>query len=456
MKRAWFGPEPFVRATEFICIIFATCMILYAVLFLDELSGFGLNQARHDIVRPEPEALIPILACPNATFKQNGTFTFDTGLGFKVEESLGPHFGLDELVGKIHVTHGEPDQSTSIQVDVFVGSSLEQQLDTIDVVQENEALLIRPFEASYIPSRPQNSSCTYVIVRVAIKPHLLLWRNFNISSTVLPIEFAKNLDFEGYHVFASSTTGSIASSELLSFTAHEMTVHTTTGTVFGNWSLGSSLIIEGGSGAIDIDLSPKQWSSGPWTGGDLAVSSNTGNISIRMPFAKDTLSMRNYTTIINSTSGSIRGSLVHGAHAYLSTGGSIDVDVLPYYVLHEPRSNLTTSGGDGRHEVRVWPPVDSRWVGDESNVTVVDEMDSTHRQRSGKMKLRYPENWSGKVNGCATHGVFSVDESFKNVSRQHECVSAERGTGRSNMRVEIENGDAEVVVSHIICMKTSS
>jgi hypothetical protein len=233
--------------------------------------------------------------------------------------------------------------------------------------------------------------CVNMIVYV--KHGYLLWEKFSVSTSTSPIELAHNTNFESSNFFLSSINGDIACATAFDYltqlhiTAHTMHIFSQTGTIFGDWALGADMTIHSGTGNVKMDLRPYQWSSGPWTAGNLNVTSTSGNIDIHMPFLLPSPSRRKYITSIISVSKSITGELMHGFETNLTTKtGLIDVVLLPFNAYPYHYSQIRTLSDQGNTRLQVLEPVKDPFYSD----LVMNKTVSLHEVMHGNLWIQYP------------------------------------------------------------------
>jgi hypothetical protein len=390
--------------------------------------------------------LIPFPTCnTSSNFLSDFDFSFSVVDNFKILDLLPNNHNV---VGKIHVTRADESQHSDINIRVRVGSESAKEFRQIQVIPSDDGLLIQSPITTATDVSDENP-CSFIYVIVYVKPKLMVWGTFDVNSTILSVELDKTATFEGYHFSFSSIYGSIASSNVVNYTilqyvtAHEMRLTTTTGTIFGNWSFGSTMTIEGGEGPIDMHIVPYRWSSGPWTLGILSASTSSGNISIKTPFDKDKLSMRNYTTHISSKSGSIIGALIHGSSTSLHTiSGSIDVDILPYNVYRQFGSDIATSSQQGSTDIRILSPIKDSYY----NENPLNWTTSSHLQLEGSLKLQYPREWWGRLYGLANRSNLTLQgPELKDIHHQdNRSVSARKGDGGSELLFAVHHGVVEL------------
>ena len=330
--------------------------------------------------------------------------------------------------GKVRFATGDPQQPYNFMVGVDVAGSSQQAIDSVvwPIHSKFNAMYIRCVEF-----RPEDEATAdwdatiHVGVTVFVKPHTLQFGEFKVTTGVLDIEIDEGLIYETYHMHLYSREGSIYGRETQDFTAHEISAVAQSGCITGNWSLPMQIVLQTGGRnprdkGIDIDLTPKMWSSGPSTQGIISATTQGGDIDIRMPL-DDNLSLRNMSINVQSQVGSISGAFVTGYDTSLSTlSGSINATLLPYFGLQDTCA-LRTSTAAGSTTIRVLPPVIDNYY----RINPLKNTKSEHSTRSGSLNLSYPPQWVGAALGLSETGhVFAEGDRFSTIVQEDHLVVA--------------------------------
>jgi hypothetical protein len=126
-----------------------------------------------------------------------------------------------------------------------------------------------------------------------------------------------------------------------------------------------------------------------------------------------------------------------------SVAGSINVDLLPYS-SGESSTILSTKTTDGESDITVRAPYKTAGV-------AISKMVSTHTSISGQLKLNYPQEWEGHLEGQSVTGVLHLQGKDLELIRQDERpgmnrVEAKKGNGGSTMVFKTLNGGCDVLV----------
>ena len=416
------------------------------------MSIVGCSTIPQSLLRGQ-SVKIPFRSSTALPFNREVIFNFDIDQRyytdhFTVEEAIDTEVAKGGLTGGIHFVSGHVKQAHSFIVLVRSSASAEDVLDDIVTTATSHELRVSNSEHCAGETRDAKVDVSIVII---VRPHSLQFGGYGttITSNSLDIKLWPGLWFETYHMKLSSHSGSIISSELQSFTAHSIHVETTSGSVTGNWSLPGSITLITKNGSIDIDLLPKQWSSGPTTGGDLTARSTTGNIDIRMPTVQEFLSLRNGTTDITSILGHIRATLMHSAVTNVRTQvGSINITLVPYWAFPQwggiQHNYITTEIGLGSMWVDVLPAIVDSYY----EILPLCFTNSTHRVDGGYMNLKYPRDWCGRAHGSISYGgTLNVSgEDFEVIEQDSRHVRLQRPPYGSNLYFEVEGGTAELLM----------
>ena len=332
--------------------------------------------------------------------------------------------------GNLKLRRGDPEQSHNFMVGVSMSASSQMALDSViwPMHEDGRSVFIRCVEFPATNNdKPYWDASVQVDVTVFIKPHSLQFGRFDVNVGSLDIEVEKGLEYESYYMSLFSRQGDILGSETDAFTAHDIRVATLNGSIRGTWSLPGSIALSTGGWRtldkpIDINLIPKRWSAGPSTGGTVSATTQGGDITIRMPLAENSLSLRNTSIDIHSQSGSISGSLVTGIRTSLTTGGSgtINATLLPYFALPDT-SFIFSSTTAGDTHVQVLPAVIDSYY----KIDPLSNTKSEHSATMGNVDLQYPREWEGVALGLSETGDVSILGSyFNSITRLEHLVVA--------------------------------
>ena len=182
--------------------------------------------------------------------------------------------------------------------------------------------------------------------------------------------------------------------------SRETIIDLTSGSVRGTYALYDLLSIHTTSGSIDINICPKNASASAIKPAALRLGTSSGSIRAHTP----SLSVpdRNYQTTIQSSSGSIDVSLVHGTHTSVrSSSGSLSASLYPSGA-NTTRSDIDTHVNSGRTQIVVHPAL-------VNSTDPLRKLFGSYHYLSGSFELSYPPSWEGTVEGVVASGSVDID-----------------------------------------------
>lgn len=243
-------------------------------------------------------------------------------------------------------------------------------------------------------------------------------------------------------------------------------IETTSSRITGMYALRDGLSLKSTSGSIEISVDPKEATTeDPNHPADFHAASNSGSVDVGYLTAgigRDKIPKRDYHTRVETSSSSIKGSYILGSTAtFGSNSGTLDFSLLPYH--SDVKSTLHTDSGSAQTKLHVLSPYTAS---DSAAATtgkdgVLGHLSSTHKSRSGALKLRYPDEWEGVVDGQSTSGSCKVrgkdveiliDNDFgKGVpgGKSYHHVTARKGYGESRLNFATTSGSVDVLVGQV-------
>ncbi|KAK4888232.1 hypothetical protein LTR27_012842 [Elasticomyces elasticus] len=210
----------------------------------------------------------------------------------------------------------------------------------------------------------------------------------------------------------------------------------------GQYSLYDLLSIHSSSGSININVRPEPPDKQHPVPARLIVEGRSGSMNINM--AGYEIPERDYVVSIDSQSGSVRGSLVHGRQtSVMSRSGRIDLD-LSISGANNTASSLNTRSESGGTDITVHNQhiFDTRAAGSGPSIK---QMSSTHSSGSGGLVLRYPREWEGTIQGQTGSGGLRLHGADVDVvSRGPHSVYAKKGKGDSTLSFRTGSGSVDV------------
>ena len=270
----------------------------------------------------------------------NFDFNKPTELAFAQESHnprrYGPEFDYVRTAGKVEVLKQDSLSNIRIALDIRSSDPQLTSSESLSIVKSSSALTVRtprrtPRESS--SAGGAESPCIYVAATISIPPGTTL-ENLGINTETLSVTFFPGLDYaitNSTEINAHSASLSLSTDEppSIDINARETYIHVTSGSVTGSYPLYDILDISTKSGSIDIDVEPKDAGGGDVQPAILRLSSQSG--SIRAFTSTVSVPARDYQMSVNSLSGSIDATLLHGSHTSLrSHNGRISADLYPY------------------------------------------------------------------------------------------------------------------------------
>ncbi|KAI4104753.1 MAG: hypothetical protein L6R37_003107 [Teloschistes peruensis] len=335
-------------------------------------------------------------------FKHPSSFTF-TQLVQEPEGSIAASGNTPVGThGEIHVKLA-PGPSKSIWIDSEIHHH--KQLWVSTAVDKDAITLTSP------PSTSGNDVpyCVHIKTTIWIPKGLDL-SSFNIHTDSLSVIFADNVPFRpNTPISISAPEGSVelhSTHQTLSslfIDALETTV-LSSGSVKGHFTLRDSLAIHLSSGSIEIDLALASSPSNTTDSAHLDLETTSGSIRVAtttiatpdaIPKHKD------YRSSLRTNSGSIHATLVHGSATDLrSDSSSVHASLFPHGDL-DNRSDITTKGLSGSTDIVLYPSL--------TNPTEpMRNLYASYTGISGSVRVQYPVQWEGKVEGSTVSGHIGV------------------------------------------------
>jgi len=206
----------------------------------------------------------------------------------------------------------------------------------------------------------------------------------------------------------------------------------------GQFELYDLLGIRSHSGSINIGVRPHPADKDFPAPARLVIESHSGSVNVNM--AALAAPERDYFASIESWSGSVGGSLIHGRDTtVLSHSGSINMR-FSLSGADNASSTLSTTSESGRSDITVLNP--ARFAGAKSSIK---EMTSTHVTKSGSLSLRYPRDWEGIIEGhTQSAGLTLYGRDVEVIERRQHYVLARKGKGDSRLTFHTASGSASV------------
>ena len=356
-------------------------------------------------------------------------------------------FSLHELINKgnlisggvsgtIRVVRGEAYQQENIQVRLSFRANEDFAAEQIRYAVTDSSLSIE------VPGLERNDRpffrepCLGVGIIISIAPGVQL-ENFQIITD----DFHVNLTSESDVAILNTTEivlhrgGSLSSDH---FDSRRTIVDAGNGAVKGSFALRDLLSITTLSGMIDVSVDPQNNSQAYPAPAESVFRSVDGAITVAFP-SSDSLEAasvpdRDFRTTVESTSGAIRGSFLHGSSTKIqSSSGSIEASIQPLHADSDT-STIETKTESSRIGIRVSESLYEPQI-------PIRHLSSFHQSGSGSIKLEYPKVWEGKIRGTTGSGKAVLEgKDVQVLSKSNRKVLAMKGYGKSELGFQSSSG----------------
>jgi hypothetical protein len=196
------------------------------------------------------------------------------------------------------------------------------------------------------------------------------------------------------------------------------------------------LSIRSTSGSLNVGIHPQPANEKNPVPAEVLVSSWSGSLSVNFP--PFNVPEREYHVSIDSRSGSIAGTILHGRKTSITSRSSmINVQLAPYGT-GDYSSTLSTTSYSGSQDITILNPVMSPG-------TSINKMSSVHSAHSGSMTLRYPREWEGTIEGHTRSGSMNLyGRDLDVIRRVGHYVLAKKGNGSSTLNFHTNSGSVDV------------
>ncbi|KAF2098867.1 hypothetical protein NA57DRAFT_76103 [Rhizodiscina lignyota] len=196
------------------------------------------------------------------------------------------------------------------------------------------------------------------------------------------------------------------------------------------------LSIRSQSGSLNVGINPQPADEENPVPAELLIDSHSGSVSVN--FATFNAPERDYITSIDSHSGSVDGTILHGRKtSIVSHSGRIDLQ-LPLHGAGNYKSTLSTTTVSGSQAITLLSS--TRHAGKS-----ITEISSVHRARSGSLTVRYPREWEGTIEGGTQSGSIRLHGGdIDIIRRSSHDVFARKGNGNSTLNFHTGSGSVDI------------
>ncbi|THY97074.1 hypothetical protein D6C93_04578 [Aureobasidium pullulans] len=388
----------------------------------------------------------------------------ETALSFKAKERFsfvevteGTNNPSSDINGQVHILSGKEDQKDPVIVEFKVAKSPGASTSHFKVDYTSESLRLN----SPASDGGHANGCMEIDLSIYVKPGAK-FEHLEVATEHLDIEiepglFPPSQDTENPGrddaFYISNTTDFIAVSGDVSAayweSGRETRIDLTSGSVSGRFALRDILSIKTTSGSIDVNVEPKPESETDPRPASFSAETVSGSIKAIFPVSGtvEDIPSRLYSTKIDSKSGSIHGDYIHGLNTDIYTAsGSIDTNILPCSA-NSTGSWLRTETVNGGIRVNVLPPY-------ENPKDILKRLRSVHKTKSGSLKIKYPQQWEGKIEAVTMSGHVDLDgkdvkvlKAWKGPVGVH--LIAQKGRGSSGMDLGTVSGSIKATIGDV-------
>ena len=229
--------------------------------------------------------------------------------------------------------------------------------------------------------------------------------------------------------------------------SRETIIDVSSDSIRGTYELYDLLSIHTQSGSIDISVNLHNASASAPKPAILRLSSASGSIRVRAGSIGssffDKIPQREYQTQVQSQSGSLHITAIHGTHTSLKTqSGGIMASLYPH-CSNSTFSAISTSSASGHADITVHP-----FMNDPS--APLRNMNAEYSYGSGSMNIRYPSTWEGTIQGRTSSGSITVDWEGLKIVKNHigagqREIEAYKGDGKGTLKFRGRSGSMHLL-----------
>lgn len=300
----------------------------------------------------------------------------------------------------------------------------------------------------------RHGACIHTLITIWVTPGTIL-QGFKIETQSLSLFFHPGLHYsvvEG-QLSLTSTSGSISfpptttslspflsppnpSPHSTSINPREIIIHTTSGSVTGNYPLHDLLSITTQSGSIIINLDLKPASTTSPQPAKLHINTSSGSIHITTPLLlSQSIPQRDYQTTISSLSSSLDLTIPHGSTTTLTTqSGRLAATLHP--IQYHPHSSSSSSSSSYLSTHSTSGATHITLLNSRTHPALLRNLHATHVHVSGSLDLYYPSQWEGSIVGETVSGQMGIEWPGTRIVRDVR-------DGARGRRIEATRGEGE-------------
>lgn len=367
---------------------------------------------------------------------------FGSSSRVSIEEAMhqldGPY---RRIQGWVHITKAPADQAAgTVQARMSYAVSPSIDVDSIRYDATSDSLTIGdPSTPPGFENVPAGSACLGMSIVLYMAPGAIL-ETLDVRATHLGMQIHDGVDFSVKNTTSISLTSGTLDASMLK--SQQTFLRTTSGSISGKYALSDLLAIDTKTGSVNIDVAPQAAASGGPSSAVFRASSHSG--SMRIDFERKRIPERDYQVYLNSTVGSMDGSIIHGSTTIISSvAGSVTADILPFKSGNYA-STLDTITHSGQMNITLRAPYKAKSI-------PMMGMTSTHKSVSGGMGLKYPKEWQGKIDGTSLSGELHLQGDELELLGQDDTpgknhIEAKKGNSGSKMAFDTVSGGCDIKI----------
>ncbi|GAB1743049.1 hypothetical protein NU219Hw_g8744t1 [Hortaea werneckii] len=390
-------------------------------------------------------------ACTFNYYSDSISFEFAKLDDFALVELLEPTFNdLGAITGNIWIMPAPPEQEVDVKVWVSFATTAPWRVTDASYGLSKSGLELRFPKMEGTPKSYVREPCMDVGMIVYVKDRVQIneWHTSTANLNVVVDEglFGNDtLERRGFNPNMTSIVAIRGNVNVAYWSSRHTIIDVPSGSVHGTYALRDVLSVHTHSGSISITVDPQEADEKHPAPAEFEAISHSGGVHV--DFLDYSLPDREYKTRIETHSGSISGTYVHGSRTAIHTdSGAIDVEIKPY--CEEGPSGIYTDSGSGSSRLVVGSP----YCDPDSKLS---NLRSQHRSKSGSMEVIYPRQWEGIVEGWSYSGSITLKGrdlepySREVISPVGKHVIARKGHGDSHLSFRTTSGSAKVNIGAV-------
>jgi DUF4097 and DUF4098 domain-containing protein YvlB len=424
----------------------SSALIIMFVICCGPVKSGSLTSSRQDLnpIHTSPKHGLDdfpsggLLSCPSGihtsretySFKEPSAFTFSQ-LVSSVKFRHGDTYRRAHTSGELHIRPATELLGVGVRLDVEIRYSEYGMMEDTGFEPKLESFSIYTPSHITVDSATSSNPCVFLIATIWLQPGVCL-DFLDLGTQSMNVFVHEGLDMitnaiDVHVAGAASVEFPHGSGTLANIDPRKIVITTISGSISGTFPLFDLLRITSCSGTIRIDVEPKEALLGNPQPAQLSLSTVSGTIQVSSTvFSSDQTSLivsipaRDYQNDIQSVSGSLAVTLLHGSKLRMkSVSGSIKALLSPYDSVEE-RSYITAGTRSGSIDFTV---LSSILHPDKP----IRKLYGVYQPTSGSLHIQYPREWEGKVKGKTLTGTITVDWPGLNIGRG----SGEHGVWRT-------------------------